>query len=105
MNFEVTAFQMKACETAMSHMLKQKRHFSICTLRHVMDALGTHHLMSSRDMAALKALHCVDWGDMDKDLRRMVHDKCYEAMGVMIIEDAHGQTYAKAKPDHMGMLS
>lgn len=38
--------------------------------------------MAGRDYSALRALHCINWADMDVDLRRMTREKCLELSGL-----------------------
>lgn len=60
----------KVAEVAMRKMLKADRHFDICAVRNVLEILdipGDKQIMS-----LLKPLHCVDWADMDSELREQV---------------------------------
>ena len=63
-------FQIMAAKTALKNMFENKSYFNICTVKKVMKITGC--IPDRKDMQALEALHCVDWIDMDAELRSMV---------------------------------
>lgn len=80
-NDSMTDFQQRACAVALIKMLSGK-HFSICDLDAIAKTMGKEAAMAGKDYAALRALHCVDWADMGTDLTTMVHEKCFELLGL-----------------------
>ena len=78
---DLSEFHQRAAAVAVNKMLTG-RHFSICDLDTLGKLLGRTQHLAGVDYQALHALHCVDWGDMDPDLRRMVREKCLELLGL-----------------------
>jgi hypothetical protein len=62
-------FHKKAAITALKKMF-DGRYFDICTVDNVIKITGC--IADRKDYQALRALHCVNWSDMDADLRNMV---------------------------------
>ena len=77
----LSEFQQLACATGLIKMLRAK-HFSICDLDSLGEAMGRKAAMAGRDYAALRTLHCIDWVDMGEPLARMTKEKCLELLGV-----------------------
>ena len=64
------SFHKKAAITALKNMFEEKKYFDICTVDAVLKLTGC--IPDKKDYQALRALHCVDWVDMDADLRNTV---------------------------------
>lgn len=65
--------------TALNKMLRSS-HFDICVVDAAAKALGT--VPDSRAYAILRPLHCINWGDMPRELRDAVPrliERCIEA--------------------------
>lgn len=62
-------FHKKAAITSLKKMF-EGRHFSICTIDTLCKLTGC--IPDAKDYQALSALHCVNWSDMDSELREMV---------------------------------
>lgn len=77
----VSDFQAKACVVALQKMFNSN-YFDICTLNAVADTLGRRALLCGRDYEALRALHCVHWSDMGRDMSRSVKEKCLELLAI-----------------------
>lgn len=60
----------KVAETAMRKMLRAERHFSICTVDNCLRMLNIP--ADPEIYNTLRPLHCVDWADMDQELREAV---------------------------------
>lgn len=78
---ELTEFQQRAAAVATVKMLGG-RHFSICDLDSIAKTIGREAELTGRDYAALRAVHCVEWGDMGPELAHMVREKCLELLGL-----------------------
>lgn len=78
---DMTDFQQRACAVAVVKML-QGKHFSISDLQAIAETIGRKDAMGGKDYAALRGLHCVDWGDMGPELARMTREKCLELLGL-----------------------
>ncbi|OGT03321.1 MAG: hypothetical protein A2143_08115 [Gallionellales bacterium RBG_16_57_15] len=73
----IEQFHKQAILLALKKMMEGK-HFNICTLDQAMEITGVR--LNSKDSAALRALHCIDWADMSPELRRMVFAKIMEVL-------------------------
>lgn len=62
-------FHKKATTTALKSMF-DGNHYNICAVDKCLKLTGC--IPNKKDYLALSALHCVDFSDMDKDLRNMV---------------------------------
>lgn len=71
-------FQKRACAVSLHNMLVVKNYFDITALDSIARALGLK--LGGPDYAALRTLHCVDWGQMPDELRTTVHLKCFELL-------------------------
>lgn len=71
-------FQKQACVVSLHNMLVVKNHFDICALDKIASVLGVK--LGGPDYAALRTLHCVDWGQMPDELRTTVRIKCFELL-------------------------
>ena len=78
---DLTEFHQRAAAVAVNKMLTGK-HFSICDLDTLGKLLGRTQHLAGADYQALHALHCVEWGQMDPALQRMVREKCLELLGL-----------------------
>ena len=78
---DLTEFQQRACAVAVVKMLNG-RYFSITDLQAIGKTMGRESHLTGRDYEALRALHCVEWGDMGPDLARMTREKCLELLGL-----------------------
>lgn len=78
---DLTEFQQRACAAAIVKMLGGQ-HFSICDLDAIAKTMGRESALAGRDYAALRSVHCVDWGDMGPDLALMTREKCLEMLGL-----------------------
>ena len=65
-------FQKKSVITSLKRMFAGK-HFSICTVKESMSLTGCH--ANPDDLKALSLLHCVNFDEMDEELRQMVFMK------------------------------
>lgn len=103
MTDDITEFHRRAASVALVKMFHGSRHFSVCDLDAVADTLDRKAYLAGRDYAALRALHCVDWATMGPDLRRMVHEKCFELLGlppqtIDLAEEVNPTASAAPKP-------
>lgn len=78
---DMTEFQQRACAAAVAKMFRS-RHFNICDLDAIAKTMGREASLAGRDYSAMQALHCINWADMDVDLRRMTREKCLELLGL-----------------------
>lgn len=69
------AFHKAAVTTALKEMFNGN-YFSISTVDKCIKITGC--IPNKKDYQALSALHCVDWSDMDKELRQLVFVKTME---------------------------
>lgn len=53
-------------------------HFSICIVTETLTITGGH--LDKKDEAAMRALHCIDFKDMSKELRQMLFTKVMEVL-------------------------
>lgn len=77
MGKEISEFQKQAAITGLKKMF-QGRYFDICIVNEVLTISGG--VLSRKDEAALRALHCVNFGDMTKELRQMLFLKVMEVI-------------------------
>jgi hypothetical protein len=97
---DMTEFQQRAVAVATIKMLSGK-HFSICDLDAIAKTMGVEQQLAGRDYQALRALHCIDWADMGRDLTRQVREKCLELLGLppAVIDVAiHDRSEAQPAP-------
>ncbi len=65
-------FHIAAAKTALKHMF-EKRYYDICIVDKLIKMTGCHP--SKKDYEALSMLHCVDFIEMDSDLRQAMYLK------------------------------
>lgn len=70
-------FHKQAALLGLKKMFEGK-HFSICVVKEALTIIGGH--LSSKDEAAMRALHCIDFKDMSPDLRKMLFVKVMEVL-------------------------
>lgn len=75
----LSEFQQRAVSAAIEKMFAGQ-FFSITDLDNKVKTIGCEDNLSGRDYDALRAIHCVSWGAMDRDLKRMVREKCLELL-------------------------
>lgn len=76
---DVTEFHQRSAAVALVKMFASG-HFDICTLDAIARTLGKQARCAGRDYDALRAVHCIDWADMGRDLERMVKEKTLEIL-------------------------
>lgn len=76
----LTPFQQAAALVALRDALLVSPHFSIIDVDNLARLLGRE--IGGRDYDALRALHCVKWGDMPPPLRTEVRAKVVELLGL-----------------------
>ena len=70
-------FHKQAAITGLKKMFKSK-YFSIGVVQEACTIAGVH--LNEKDMAAMRALHCVDFADMSDDLKKMLFAKVMEVL-------------------------
>jgi hypothetical protein len=60
-------FARRACEAALRRMFRPNWHFDICTVDSLVKV--TKIVPPKAEYEAMRLLHCVDWREMDPDLR------------------------------------
>ncbi len=76
---DLTEFQQRAAAQAVVKLL-QGDTFYTSDVRKLADLFGRQ--LGGKDWAAMEPLHCVKWGDMDPELRRMLREKVLELLGL-----------------------
>lgn len=76
---DLTEFQQRAAAQAVVKLL-QGETFYTSEVRKLADLFGRQ--LGGKDWAAMEPLHCVKWGDMDPELRRMLREKVLELLGL-----------------------
>lgn len=95
---DLSEFQQRAASVAVRKLFKAS-HFSICDLDAIGKVLGVTHQLCGPDYDALRALHCVEWGDMGPRLAQLARDKCLLLLGVnaaIVVDEAE---QAKRPPE------
>ena len=67
MNGNLSALELGALRTAMQRLLDPNRYFDICAFDQMRKVYGAE--IASRDLEALRLLHCVNWSAMDPATR------------------------------------
>ena len=91
---DLTEFQQRAAAQAMVKLL-QGDTFYTSDVRKLADLFGRQ--LGGKDWAAMEPLHCVKWGDMDPELRRMLREKVLELLGLppQVIDAVEPQRHAE----------
>jgi hypothetical protein len=76
---QLTEFQQHALSAGLVKMFVSK-HFDICTLDSLAKLADVQ--TGGKDYQALRAVHCIDWGDMSPQLATQVREKCLEILGL-----------------------
>jgi hypothetical protein len=75
----LTEFQLRAAEVAVAKLLRSDT-FYTCDVRKIAELLGRP--LGGADWLAMQPLHCVKWGDLDPQFRRMLQEKVLEVLGM-----------------------
>lgn len=75
----LTEFQQRAAAAGVIKALNGDT-FYTSDVRKLAELLGRQ--VGGRDWTAMEPLHCMKWGDMDPDLRRMLREKVLEVLGL-----------------------
>jgi len=62
-------------KAALLDMFKNKNHFSICTIDNCLKVANI--IPDAEVYKCLSALHCMNWNDMDRKLRKWVYEAVY----------------------------
>lgn len=73
-------FQLAAAKCAIQKMFNGDK-FYVCDVDDAATAIGRKGYICNADRSALRALHCMTWGDMGPELAAMVRSKCVEWLG------------------------
>lgn len=76
---QLTEFQQRAVAAGVHKMLNGET-FYTSDMRHLASVLGRH--LGGPDWDVMQTMHCMKWGEMDKDLRRLMREKCLELLGL-----------------------
>lgn len=76
---DLTEFQQRAAAAAVAKLLNGDT-FYTSDVRKLAELFGRQ--LGGKDWQAMEPLHCVKWGDMDADLRRMLREKVLEVLGL-----------------------
>ena len=76
---DLTEFQQRAAAQGVVKLLNGDT-FYTSDVRKLAELFGRP--LGGKDWAAMEPLHCVKWGDMDTELRRMLREKVLELLGL-----------------------
>lgn len=77
---QIEEFHQRAAVAGIEKMMS-RAWFSICDLDEIAKLMNRSHMLGGKDYTALRALHTVNWGDMDPQLRAMTRAKILELLG------------------------
>lgn len=83
---DLTEFQARALALSILRMF-QSNYFDICTFDHALKMLNRQGCVQAKDYQALRALHCVHWNDMGKDMANQTQLMVLEALGMRHMVD------------------
>lgn len=91
---ELSEFQQRAASLAVVKLLNGDT-FYTTDVKNIADLLGIQ--LGGNDWKAMQPLHCIKWGDMDHDLRRMMREKVLELLGLppQVIESIEPESHAE----------
>lgn len=72
---QLTALEAGALRASLMKLMKETSYFDICRFDQMCKVYGA--IADSRDYAALRLLHCIDWRDMEPETRKAAQDAVF----------------------------